>query len=339
MPKDNLRSYDSTAANNTDVGSVNTDEGMLPSKVNDAIRELMSHLADFSAGTEGIDVLSLEDDDASAAIKFQAPATVTATTTFTLPDGDGTSGQYLQTNGSGTLSWDTVTSSGAYDLNGGELTLDADGDTSITADTDDRIDFKTAGTDRMHLTSSGTLGFGTTTPSVAIHYKDTSSAASRRIRLQNSEGHADFGTDANRALIYVAGNQKFRIDGGGLAYLNSEGGSVAYVNVQQGSAKHWVNIDIQGTNSTLDSYNHTSFSDNGTGNVTINFNNDMNNSGYSVSTASRAASDATPYVAASFMGNVRSTSQVKVQFAYGNTSLTAFHDVPYSGTTTHGDLA
>lgn len=280
MPKDNLRSYDSTAANNTDVGSVNTDEGMLPSKVNDAIRELMSHLADFSAGTEGIDVLSLEDDDASAAIKFQAPATVTATTTFTLPDGDGTSGQYLQTNGSGTLSWDTVTSSGAYDLNGGELTLDADGDTSITADTDDRIDFKTAGTDRMHLTSSGTLGFGTTTPSVAIHYKDTSSAASRRIRLQNSEGHADFGTDANRALIYVAGNQKLRLDGGGELRLNAEGGSVATVDVRQGSTKVWVHYRGTSTQTINDSYNTSSITDGGTGISTVAINNDMNNANY-----------------------------------------------------------
>jgi hypothetical protein len=38
---------------------------------------------------------------------------------------------------------------------GGEVKLDADGDTSITADTDDQIDFKTGGTDRMHIASDG----------------------------------------------------------------------------------------------------------------------------------------------------------------------------------------
>lgn len=112
MAKDNLRQYSSTAASNTDVGGVNLSEGvMVPSDINNSIREVMSHLADFSAGTEGIDVLSLEDDDASAAIKFQAPATVTTTTTFTLPDGDGSSGQVLSTNGSGTLSWASQASS------------------------------------------------------------------------------------------------------------------------------------------------------------------------------------------------------------------------------------
>jgi hypothetical protein len=43
---------------------------------------------------------------------------------------------------------------------GEELILDADGDTSITADTDDQIDFKIAGTDTVHMTSSG-IGIGT----------------------------------------------------------------------------------------------------------------------------------------------------------------------------------
>ena len=46
--------------------------------------------------------------------------------------------------------------SAAVDLNGVELILDADQDTSITADTDDRIDFKIANTDHISIgTSSG----------------------------------------------------------------------------------------------------------------------------------------------------------------------------------------
>ncbi len=46
------------------------------------------------------------------------------------------------------------------DLNGTELVLDADADTSITADTDDQIDFKTGGSDRMHIMSDGNVGVG-----------------------------------------------------------------------------------------------------------------------------------------------------------------------------------
>jgi hypothetical protein len=105
MAKDKLTDYDATASNNTDVGGISVAEGMLPSAVNNAIREQMSHLKDFAAGTTGIDVLSLADDDASHAIKLQAPSAVTADTTFTLPDGDGVSGQTMITDGAGTLAW------------------------------------------------------------------------------------------------------------------------------------------------------------------------------------------------------------------------------------------
>ena len=42
----------------------------------------------------------------------------------------------------------------AVDLNGVELLLDADADTSITADTDDRIDFKLGGVEHISLNNS-----------------------------------------------------------------------------------------------------------------------------------------------------------------------------------------
>ena len=77
----------------------------------------------------------------------------------------------------------------SVDMNGTELILDADGDTSITADTDDSIDFKTAGADRVNIDSAGhvkvktgsltidtvgqALGIGTNNPLHAIHIKDT----------------------------------------------------------------------------------------------------------------------------------------------------------------------
>lgn len=50
------------------------------------------------------------DSDNSNWVAFQAPATVTSNVTWTLPSADGTSGQVLQTNGSGTLSFSTVSS-------------------------------------------------------------------------------------------------------------------------------------------------------------------------------------------------------------------------------------
>jgi hypothetical protein len=54
--------------------------------------------------------LRLGDADNSNYVAFQAPATVASDVTWTLPDADGTSGQFLQTNGSGTLAFATVAS-------------------------------------------------------------------------------------------------------------------------------------------------------------------------------------------------------------------------------------
>ena len=51
--------------------------------------------------------LRFADSDSSNYVALQAPATVATNVTFTLPSADGTSGQVLQTNGSGTLSFAT----------------------------------------------------------------------------------------------------------------------------------------------------------------------------------------------------------------------------------------
>ena len=45
------------------------------------------------------------DSDSSNWVALQAPSTVTSNVTWTLPSSDGTNGQVLSTNGSGTLSW------------------------------------------------------------------------------------------------------------------------------------------------------------------------------------------------------------------------------------------
>jgi len=53
MPKNKISEFSSTAASNTDIGGINIAEGMLPSDVNNAIRELMAQLKDQQAGLDG----------------------------------------------------------------------------------------------------------------------------------------------------------------------------------------------------------------------------------------------------------------------------------------------
>ena len=63
--------------------------------------------------------LRLADSDSSNYVGFKAPTTVSANKIWTLPSADGTNGQVLTTNGTGTLSWST---------SGGGITLDTTND-------------------------------------------------------------------------------------------------------------------------------------------------------------------------------------------------------------------
>ena len=58
-------------------------------------------------------LLSEDTDNGVNTIGFKAPAALTASTTFILPDGDGTANQVLSTNGSATLNW-AAAGSGNY---------------------------------------------------------------------------------------------------------------------------------------------------------------------------------------------------------------------------------
>ena len=62
----------------------------------------------------------------SGYVEIDAPATA-GSNTLTLPNGNGSSGQYLQTNGSGGLSWQTVTDTNTQLTAGTAATLSSSG--------------------------------------------------------------------------------------------------------------------------------------------------------------------------------------------------------------------
>jgi hypothetical protein len=81
--------------------------------------------------------LRFADADSSNWVAFQGAATIAANVTWTLPATDGTNGQLLSTNGSGTLSWASDT--GAIIVDGGNF---ANGSSTVsTAATFDGGDF------------------------------------------------------------------------------------------------------------------------------------------------------------------------------------------------------
>jgi hypothetical protein len=79
--------------------------------------------------------LRFGDADSSNWVAFQAPTTVTSNVTWTLPAVDGTTGQALTTNGSGTLSWATNTVSVSDETSNNTRYLTFAASTSGTAST------------------------------------------------------------------------------------------------------------------------------------------------------------------------------------------------------------
>ena len=93
----------------------------------------------------------LEGDGGSAKVRVQAPNALAGDVTLTLPATDGDSGQFLQSNGSGVLSFATVTSS---------FTLAADSGSNDTFNTGETLTFN--GTDPIDTT----VGDGSITISI-----------------------------------------------------------------------------------------------------------------------------------------------------------------------------
>ena len=113
--------------------------------------------------------LKIKADSGGGTVSFKGPATTTsnAAVQLTLPVDDGTASQYLQTDGSGALSWATVStaeqdaSTGDYTLTSGNLVIATSGkgiDFSATSDG--------AGTDSSELLDD--YEEGTWTPVVKI---------------------------------------------------------------------------------------------------------------------------------------------------------------------------
>jgi sugar lactone lactonase YvrE len=80
MPRTKISEFSATAADNTDIDGINLGEGMLPSDVNNAMRELMAQLKDLQAGTSG-DTIPLTAGGTGATTASAARTALGATTT------------------------------------------------------------------------------------------------------------------------------------------------------------------------------------------------------------------------------------------------------------------
>lgn len=108
-PRANLHVYSTYAANAAAIlDQRNSGGDILAASASGTTRLTLSNAGDLQLF--GQQDLRLADSDSSNYAAIQAPATIGANYTLTLPDTDGDSGQLLSTDGSGTLSWTTAVS-------------------------------------------------------------------------------------------------------------------------------------------------------------------------------------------------------------------------------------
>ena len=113
----------------------------------------------------------------------------------------------------------------------------------------------------------------------------------------------------------------------------AEGGSATTTTVQ-GLAKVWANFDGSGTPAFRDSLNAASITDNGTGDQTVNFTNNMNNDDFSRVTAAGENAN----TGGNRVSGLKLPSTSSYRIITMNTSATDV-DCQDNCSTVHGDLA
>jgi hypothetical protein len=87
MSKNKISEYSSSAAGNTDIGGINIGEGMLPSDVNNSIRELMAQLKHQQAGTDGDNFTVGGNLDVSGTASITGDTSINSTGAIKVPVG------------------------------------------------------------------------------------------------------------------------------------------------------------------------------------------------------------------------------------------------------------
>jgi hypothetical protein len=103
----------------------------------------------------------------------------------------------------------------------------------------------------------------------------------------------------------------------GSIVVTGEGGTET-TNMQQGLVKAWLNLDGDSTASIVDNLNVGSLTDNGTGNFTVTYTNNMGNTTYAVVVGIDEASNSGGTLT---IGNVHTASQLKLLSRNSSASL------------------
>ena len=208
---------------------------------------------------------------------------------------------------------------------------------------DEKIKLYYGNSAKFQTTSNGVETVGGTDVSMSAsgdgQLKIDGNGYTGAIALNGSNMHI-YTNSSSRGLVFGTNEtQRMRISGGGDVLSKAEGGSGEF-SMRQGSSKIWTNFNGSGTPSARDSYNLSSFVDNGTGKYTLNINNDMNNASYAP-TGSYAEDNTHGGSGSKHNGrfiNGLAAGSYKMAPRSDDASSSLF-DAQYIFTSAHGDLA
>jgi hypothetical protein len=214
MPKTKISEYSTTNSANTDIESINIDEGCAPSGINNAIRELMVHLKEFQTGSSG--------DPLTVAGTFVASGGATL-------------------SGTNTLSGSTVMTASAGTSASPSIHFSSDTNTGIFSPAADTIAFAEGGAEVARFNSSGFLGLGYTDPRGRLYVgtADLSSGstdASNGINLKQTSTTAATGIYLERS-----GERK-----GYYIYLGGDADSLTFQRNNNGTKADTMSLDRDG---------------------------------------------------------------------------------------------